>query len=351
MQTSRKKFKGWVGRHSAIIGHLVGMRKWVHVNSKPLNIKDSNLERIVYTGCIHGGNNDVFERLEKLAQNPPDYLIFTGDITGTAEMEKLKKYFYDKKEENNNSIFKRYEYFGHWAAILPREERERLLVNLQKNAENLLRIIQKIKKQGTKIYFLEGNWDNPEVSGIKVLAGKDIHNVFDIPAYFKNHGFKFINKISTLKTETTFHILLPFITLLRFDEVNKKQIHRIQKEIEIERERGKIIIIIGHAEANWRMHHLTQKNSRALGERGMVIHNFGRAMALFAPDEVIYPHQHARIRDEKGNLINIDSKYLLQVTDNGVRLVDDPKSVNEDKKQILVSYVPLGYLAEEDSLI
>src|SRR3989338_9814514 len=115
MQTSRKKFKGWVGRHSAIIGHLVGMRKWVHVNSKPLNIKDSNLERIVYTGCIHGGNNDVFERLEKLAQNPPDYLIFTGDITGTAEMEKLKKYFYDKKEENNNSIFKRYEYFGHWA--------------------------------------------------------------------------------------------------------------------------------------------------------------------------------------------------------------------------------------------
>ena len=77
-------------------------------------------------------------------------------------------------------------------------------------------------------------------------------------------------------------------------------------------------------------------------------HNFGRAMALFQPDEVIYPHQHARIRDEKGKLINIDTKYELQVEDDGVRLVEDPNFLKSSKKQILVTYIPLGFLAEED---
>ena len=132
--------------------------------------------------------------------------------------------------------------------------------------------------------------------------------MFDVTGFFEKNGFKFIKKLATFTTKTTFHILLPFNTLLHFDEVKKDKIGKIKQEILNAREKKKEIIMVGHAEANWRVHHLMQKNSRALGKRGTAIRNFGRAMALFSPDEVIYPHQHSRIRDEKGNLINIDSK-------------------------------------------
>ena len=104
--------------------------------------------------------------------------------------------------------------------------------------------------------------------------------------------------------------------------------------------------MVGHAEANWRVHHLQQKNSRVLGERGLVIRNFSRAMALFCPDEVIYPHQHAQIRDEKGNLIDLNAKYILQVRHDGVRLIDEPDKLNLDRKNIVTTYIPFGFLAE-----
>ncbi|OGG32451.1 hypothetical protein A3I51_05155 [Candidatus Gottesmanbacteria bacterium RIFCSPLOWO2_02_FULL_38_8] len=349
MFNSKKKFHGWIirgKRYSAFIGNLLAMRQPAHIVSKPVRKNRKYLERVVYVGCIHGGNEDIYEKLENLTKNPPDYLIFSGDITGTAEIEKLKKYFYDEKERKNNSIFDKFEYFGNWAATLAKEKRQKLLNRLHKSAEKLLRVIKKIKKSGTKIYLIEGNWDNPKTSGIKVIMGEDITDIIDVPGFFKSHGFNFIRNMMTVSTKTTFHILLPFNTLLHFDDITKKEIESVQEKIAKARKNGKVIIMVGHAEANWRVHHLQQKNSRVLGERGLVIRNFSRAMALFCPDEVIYPHQHAQIRDEKGNLIDLNAKYILQVRHDGVRLIDEPDKLNLDRKNIVTTYIPFGFLAE-----
>ena len=106
--------------------------------------------------------------------------------------------------------------------------------------------------------------------------------------------------------------------------------------------------MIGHAEANWRVHHLPRKGTPPSKNRRKVINNFSNAMRIFKPDEVIYPHQHSRIRDEKGNLVALNAKYLLQISKKGVRLVNDIEKVNSHQDNIIATYVPLGYLAEEN---
>lgn len=363
MTKVRKKFRGWVvpgqfiphyhhvhnKSHSAFVGPLIGLRQSAHVVRKPTKEKEVYLERIVYVGCVHGGSEEIYQRLKLLIKNPPDYLIFTGDITGSEKIERLKKHFYDEKERNKGSQFNKFEYFGDWAATFPKEKRNELLSGLKQGAQRLLEILTKIKKQGAKIFIIEGNWDNPQLSGVKAIARNDIPDIFDTEAFFKDHGISFINQLTTIKTKTTLQILLPYISLLQFNELTKTKLAQVKRQIEEVRKQEKVIIMVGHAEANWRIHHLQQKEmSIAAGQRRKVINNFGRAMALFKPDEVIYPHQHARIRDEKGKLIDIDTKYLLEVNHDGVRLVDSPDSVNSDNKQIIAIYVPLGYLAEED---
>lgn len=335
-------------RHSQFLGSAVGLRQVAHVVTKPTPPADLYHERIVYVGCIHGGNEDIYGRLELLINNPPDYLIFTGDITGTPEMERLKKHFYDEKEKNPDSLFHKYNYFGDWAATLPIEKREELLAGLTRAAEKLLPILQRIKKCCTKIILLEGNWDNPDISGVNKIAGDDIKKVFKTGQYFRKHGFPIINSLKTLETKTTLHIFLPYITLLKFADLPQGEINGVQRIVAKAKKQGKTIVMVGHAEANWRMHHLYEKEPQVFGQRGKVIGNFGRAMALFCPHEVIYPHQHARIRDENGELVDIDSKYVLHVSRGGVRLVENSEAVLSDEKSIVATYVPLGFLAEED---
>lgn len=358
----RNTFGGWVypeqfvghyqhvhkDRHSSFLGHLVGLRQPAHVVTKPSKEKEIYRERIVYVGCIHGGNDDIFDRLTRLEKNPPDCLIFAGDITGSAEIERLKKHFYDEKEKDPNSPYARFAYFGEWAATLPKAKREVLFSDLRQNAQRLLKVIKRIKKHGTKIYIIEGNWDNWQLGGIRSIAGKDIRHIFDTEDFFIRNGYSFINHLETLQTKTTWHILLPYITLLHFDLISQKKILEVQHGASEAKDLGKTVVMVGHAEANWRVHHLYQKNTPIEGNRRVVIQNFGRAMALFQPDEVIYPHQHARIRDEKGNLIDVNAKYLLQVHQSGVRLIDHPDTLGIDSKQIVVTYVPFGFLAEED---
>ncbi|KKS97798.1 MAG: hypothetical protein UV73_C0005G0075 [Candidatus Gottesmanbacteria bacterium GW2011_GWA2_43_14] len=348
-----KKFSGWLtpdkpDRHSSFIGPLVGFRHKAHVVTKPSPETEVFPERFIYVGCLHGGNETIYNRLEQVAENPPDYLIFTGDISGSPEIEKLKKHFYDDKESNKDSVYRKYAYFGDWAATLPQAKRWELLSTLKPHAERLLKIIKKIKNPQTKICILEGNWDNPEISGVRAVAGNDIPDVFDTQAFFKSRGYPFINRPSLLQSKSSVHLLFPYITLLRSEEINEQFIRDSLNAVSEAKKASKTVVMVGHAEANWRIHHLDSRISPLTYERKTVIDNFGRLMAVFRPDEVIYPHQHARLHDEQGKLIDKDSKYLLEVRQQGVKLVEDTMSLKSNDATILATYIPLGYLAEED---
>lgn len=346
-----KQFRGWVTtKHShkpLLMGNVMGLAQ---VTKQPGKQPSVALERIVYIGCIHGGNSDIYERLRQLARHSPDYVIFAGDTTGSPTIERFKKHFYDTKAKNPQSQYRNYPYFGDWVATWSREKREALLQTLPVAAEQLLAAAKRLKQSGATVYFLEGNWDNSLVSGIKVIAKDDIKSVFNTKAYFAKHGFTFIDHITTIKTTSTLHIFLPYYFLLHFDKVTKDNIQTIKQATALARKQGKHIIMVGHAEANWQIHTLAQASTFVQNDRDTVIKHFGRAMALFTPDEVIYPHQHARIRDEHGALVDLNAKYVLQVYGETVRLVKDVTE-HIHTKQIIATYVPFGFLAEEDFLI
>lgn len=52
-------------------------------------------ERFVYVGCVHETTDGLVGRLNALLSNPPDYLIFGGDVTGSRELETFKRLFYN----------------------------------------------------------------------------------------------------------------------------------------------------------------------------------------------------------------------------------------------------------------
>ncbi len=52
-------------------------------------------ERVAYVGDIHGGNDAFYKRLERMADNPPDLLILSGDIAGSLDYEELQRRFYN----------------------------------------------------------------------------------------------------------------------------------------------------------------------------------------------------------------------------------------------------------------
>jgi len=83
-----------------------------------------NKETFVYVGCLHGGDESIYERLKEIITEKPEYVIFAGDITGSPEIEKLKHQFYENKKGNKK--LSQFDYFGDWAATLPTEKRKEL---------------------------------------------------------------------------------------------------------------------------------------------------------------------------------------------------------------------------------
>ena len=350
---SAKKFRGWVvpNKHrSHLVGSVVGLRNSAHVFGKGESISGrTTLERFVYVGCVHGGNSKIYDLLNEISKSRPDYVIFIGDLTGSPETENLKSKFYQEKAREN---FKEYEYFGNWIAQQSRNIRQTLITSIGNSTSKLLKKILTIKKHCSHVVLLEGNWDNPVISGVKMIAGKDIKDNFQTKEEFRRSGLSLVDRLETIETDATLHILLPYITLLYFGKISKDRLREVAYRADTVRREGKTIVMVGHAEANWKIHHLSG-DDKLFGERAIVVSNFGRAIALFQPHEVIYPHQHAKLQDEQGEVVDVDTKYLLAVERNTerVRLVNDADSNQIQKDEVIATYLPFGYVAEEDFLV
>lgn len=65
-------------------------------------------ERFAYVGCVHGADDRLSEQLVQLAETqPPDHLIFMGDLTGSLEMEELKRRFYNLVQNSSKPLLAR----------------------------------------------------------------------------------------------------------------------------------------------------------------------------------------------------------------------------------------------------
>lgn len=81
------------GSISGIIGSLGHLRHSSHTN---IHVSDKKCtEKIVYIGCEHGGSDEFFVKLDRLVKNPPNFVFFAGDVSGSVDSAAFKKYFYN----------------------------------------------------------------------------------------------------------------------------------------------------------------------------------------------------------------------------------------------------------------
>jgi hypothetical protein len=81
------------------------IRSWgVDDPEKLAEIQKRYKETITYVGDVHGGNQELFDRLKELQENPPEYLIFNGDIMGTENFARLQFLFYEYLNNHSKNV-------------------------------------------------------------------------------------------------------------------------------------------------------------------------------------------------------------------------------------------------------
>ncbi|MBI4039353.1 metallophosphoesterase [Candidatus Daviesbacteria bacterium] len=362
-------------------------------------------ERIVYVGDVHGGDQKLIDRLGQLVQNPPDYLIFLGDLPGSDEDTELKRRFYNYLTNHSKRLIQQqpdisdgdllaflpenpaepgmtlkngylhllgyqlflqglapdqidqeihqqtdeqiaqsirlvssFPYYGEWAATLPVSVKEGLLKTLEKNAKKVLEPVQQLMQQGTRAVMISGNWDDLKEGGFGLIS-QGIDHPFDAREFFQDNGIPFFSSIAVLETTATLQIFLPYLTLERSELVSNEQMEPVKQACQKARDEKKTIILVGHGEPNLRFH-----NVNMTPERQAVINNFGRYIAEFLPDEVVYGHQHDFLVDAS-KPADFDWKYVLRVRNGHTELVEDTQDIGKDEHDVVVDFVPLRQLA------
>lgn len=367
-------------------------------------------EIFAYVGCVHGGDDLLVQQLGEMEEQPPDHVIFTGDIAGSPEMEELKRRFYNlvynrakpllslNSEMSDGEIlaysegqnapleartlrdgyialfkFQRklegfadeiidqqcasltsreiamqirhiasFPYYGNWVANLSASVRRGVLQTIETSAERLVKPIDRLREQKTKITIVSGNWDGKN-SGLGVIAGNDI-TPFSTKQFLAKHEIPFVQRPEILETNNVLHSLFPYDSLL--SGVTEGHLRNLSRRAVEARDQGKAVIMVGHAEANWKVHTLPiSRPAPNPPERDATIANFGHAMSRLRPDQVVYSHQHDRIRDEMRMQVGLNAKYILQTFEENVRLVEDQAQVGGGPHNILVTHVPLMHIA------
>ena len=377
-------------------------------------------ETVVYVGDVHGEDKALTDQLERLSSNPPQYLIFEGDIIGTKKFEDLQRLFYNYlNNHSRNEILKqnpdatdseildytgtkppeegftlrkgflktreselklagkseaeieieltnlpdhdiaqqirkyaKYVHYGHYASNLPEDAKKALAGGLEENARTLIETVKPLVEKGTRVIMLQGNWDAR--APIDFIPGQETatplpeeQRLFNAKTFFEQNGVAFYRTASTLETDTTLQVLLPFDALVNFPNMDDSEKEKLKREVETAREKNKSVIVVAHGEPNWQIHNMTIKDASPAGEHAQIIKGFSQALGLFLPDEIVYGHMHDPITDEDKNKVSEDTKYALQVDSSGdVTLISDPKKFNSES--MLASYVPMRRLARTE---
>ena len=362
-------------------------------------------ETIAYVSDIHGGDQDLFDRLAEMAKDPPEVAIFEGDVIGTKSFEDLQRLFYNYlNNHSKNEILKqnpvatdeellsyggtkppeegydlrkgflklreyelglagkkpeeiasqlrqltdhdiaeeirryaKYVHYGHYASNLPIEAKQALAHGLEENARKVLEPIKVMQAKGTKVAMIEGNWDArapidfiPEVPTAQPLPPEQ--RLFRAKEFFEKNDVLFYNTLTTLDTETTLQILMPFDAITSFDNTKPEIINDIKTAVEWARKDKKSVVIVSHGQPNWRIHNLTVENPTPSGEHAQIVSGLTKAISEFRPDEIVYGHLHDVLTDENATKLDPNTKYALRITDDGqVDLVERRDEFSEDQ--------------------
>ena len=119
--------------------------------------------------------------------------------------------------------------------------------------------------------MIEGNWDARTpidfIPGVTTAEPLPLEQrLFRAKEFFEKNGVLFYNTLTTLDTETTLQILMPFDAITSFDNTKPETIEEIKTAVEWARKDNKSVVIVSHGQPNWRIHNLTVDNPQPTGE-------------------------------------------------------------------------------------
>lgn len=373
-----------------------------HLPKNPVGVRNpTSYERIAYIGCIHQITPDLLKNMEQLCADPPDFVFFGGDLTGSKEFDTLKYHFYEvtnpgrgklKLHEapattaiqdvltfptkegrtladeyrdlaaylttleglENRALFVQdcfygimiicgFPDYGSFARTLSAPVREKLANSFAETSEILLPYIKRLQEFGVEVHMIAGNWDN--VPNTAKNVGMD--TVFDAAAFFNNNAVEFHETINTVETETTLHVLVPYwdfwsATPPVFPEMGRKRLNEVMPAVQSARKEGKTVIVLAHGQPLWEPHFPGQT---CKGYNVDVMNNLSLIIDTVRPDEFIYPHQHDPLKSCDGATLPVNTHYFLCSLGEGkIEIVEDGEPIDTPNITI-ATYTPLRHVA------
>jgi predicted phosphodiesterase len=357
-----ERLKGFSSQRQDVVifeGDIVGTDKF------------SDLQRLYYNYLNNHSRNEVLKNQKEVGDEA--LLKYAGtkppekDFTLKKGFLKLRRFELELEGKNPEEIeaalgalsdheiaaeirrYATYVHYGHYASNLPLRAREELAAGMKGNAERILSVMKEMQAKGTKVFVMEGNWDarapiDFEAGTPDALPLPKDRRLFDPKAFFEANGVPFFDTITTIETETTLQILLPFDAITGFPNTDPAVIAKVKVEAAKALLVKKSVVLVAHGEPNYRIHHLTSNGTTPAGEHTLIVNGMSAAIAAFRPDEVVYGHLHDSLTDEKGNKKDKNTKYALKVLKDGsVEPVPDSKDFSDE--QSVASYMQYRHFA------
>lgn len=337
------------------MGDLIGTRTFEELQRRFYNYVNNHSKNELFKVKPDATDEEI---LNYVGSNPPEpgltlkegykhLFRYEQELLGFSqeEIEEKVNSLIDQQIAQEIRRLAKFVHYGHYASNLPEKTKEKLASGLRENAQKILEVAKAIQEKGTRVYMIEGNWDARapidfvpgEPEAIPLSKEKRLFNPVD---FVNREGVPFYDKLTTLETETTFQILAPFDGIIGAPQMSEEDLGNLKKLVEKARNAKKTVVFVGHGEPNWQIHNLFFKGAQPRGEHQQLIEGYQRLLPKILPDEIIYDHMHDLILNEERKPVDPNFKYLVEVIDGEIRLMEEAERIGQGEKQALATYVP-----------
>jgi Icc-related predicted phosphoesterase len=327
----------------------------------PFTLHKQASGKILFVSDIHGRQDKLEQELIAIAEsaNPPETVVFLGDIVGTKPLEQLQKLFYNgvynhiKKllaekpnvtdqeilnfstDEKGNSLgtgiqniwnflynlypemepinmahcireIANFENYGHYVSNLALPLRQILQTELFNNAESIYKIMKKLTDNGSFVIIIEGNWDARTpldfAIGPKCVAIPPQNRDFYYKKFIAekhNRDILYLDYQHILTLDDIQMVFMPFDVVMNYDGTP------------IWKDPGKETVLVSHTQINWQA---IKGDTAMTGESKKIEENTQKILKKLNPKYAVHGHLHNSIGNIDGySLTNGMFVYYLPI--------------------------------------
>lgn len=336
----------------------------------------ARLQKLFYQGGNSGSDNLMWNRYKTLAEEATkegrevdDQTILSQLREGYVKIASFERVLADStlsEDEARRQVSElsdedvvagirwtvKHKHFGHYVSDLPEAAIESLAFEVRENYERFGRFAKQIKYEtGAQVIALEGNWDarlpfdferDTEVPVALPIKDRRFYGA-DL---LRDMGVNFVTTIETVETDNALHILVPFDSLTR--PIDQGLLANLIVQVAEASADSKTVTMLAHAVASWEMH----GNKTPTGEGKVTAENLMTLVAAVVPEQLVTAHEHFVRKDQNGQLMSPDMKYVINSKDGEVTSVSGDYDVKDltrmDQSEdfsnirVIVSPVPMS---------